>query len=209
MELYFCGVAISFHLLLMIQIPDSEILLAIRQGNERVYETVFRKHYQALCNYACGILKDMDDAEEVVQSIFLKLWEQREGIEINVSLKAYLYRAVHNTCLNRLKHLKIQETYRQYVGDYLEDTFDSATDIMDKNELENRISEALEKLPEQCRLIFKMSRFEELKYQEIANKLGLSIKTIENQIGKALRIMRTELSDYLAVVLLIVEFLNC
>jgi RNA polymerase sigma-70 factor (ECF subfamily) len=73
---------------------------------------------------------------------------------------------------------------------------------MDKNELENRISEALEKLPEQCRIIFKMSRFEELKYQEIADKLGLSIKTIENQIGKALRIMRTELSDYLPIVFL-------
>ena len=185
----------------MIQIPDSDIFLAIRQGNERVYETVFRKHYQALCNYACGILKDMDDAEETVQSIFLKLWEHREGIEINVSLKSYLYRAVHNTCLNRLKHLKIQDTYRQYVGDYFADTFDSATDIMDKNELENRILEALEKLPEQCRLIFKMSRFEELKYQEIADKLGLSIKTVENQIGKALRIMRTELADYLPVIL--------
>ena len=202
MELYFCGVAILLHLLLMIQIPDSEILLAIRQGNERVYETVFRKHYQALCNYACGILKDMDDAEEVVQSIFLKLWEQRESIEINVSLKSYLYRAVHNTCLNRLKHLKIQDTYRQYVGDYLEETFDSATEIMDKVELENRIENALEKLPEQCKIIFKMSRFEELKYQEIANKLGLSIKTIENQIGKALRIMRMELSDYLPVMFL-------
>lgn len=186
----------------MIQIPDSEILLAIRQGNERLYETVFRKYYQSLCNYGCGILKDMDDAEEVVQSIFLKLWEQREGIEINVSLKSYLYRAVHNTCLNRLKHLKIQDTYRQHLGDYLEETFDSATDIMDGNELQNRISEALEKLPEQCKIIFKMSRFEELKYQEIANKLGLSIKTVENQIGKALRIMRNELSDYLPVVFL-------
>ena len=190
----------------MIQIPDSDILLAIRQGNERVFETVFKKHYQALCNYACGILKDMDDAEEVVQSIFLKFWEQREGIEINVSLKSYLYRAVHNTCLNRLKHLKIQETYRQYVGDYLENSYDSATDILDKVELESRIENALEKLPEQCRLIFKMSRFEELKNQEIADRLGLSVKTIENQIGKALKIMRTELSDYLPVVLLMMLF---
>jgi RNA polymerase sigma-70 factor (family 1) len=190
----------------MIQIPDSDILLAIRQGNERVFETVFKKHYQTLCNYACGILKDMDDAEEVVQSIFLKFWEQRAEIEINVSLKSYLYRAVHNTCLNRLKHLKIQETYRQYVGDYLENTHDSATDILDKVELESRIADALEKLPEQCRLIFKMSRFEELKYQEIADRLGLSIKTVENQIGKALKIMRTELADYLPIILLMMLF---
>lgn len=190
----------------MTQIPDSDILLAIRQGNERVFETIFKRHYQTLCNYACGILKDMDDAEEVVQSIFLKFWEQREEIEINVSLKSYLYRAVHNTCLNRLKHLKIQETYRQYVGDYLENTYDSATDILDKVELENRIANALEKLPEQCRLIFKMSRFEELKYQEIADRLGLSIKTVENQIGKALKIMRTELSDYLPIMLFMMLF---
>jgi RNA polymerase sigma-70 factor, ECF subfamily len=190
----------------MIQNLDSDILLAIRQGNERVFETVFRKHYQALCNYACGILKDMDDAEEVVQSIFMKFWEQREGIEINVSLKSYLYRAVHNTCLNRLKHLKIQEVHKQYVGNYYEENHDSATEIMDKVELENRIADALEKLPEQCRLIFKMSRFEELKYQEIADKLGLSIKTIENQIGKALRIMRAELADYLPVVLFMLLF---
>ncbi len=185
----------------MIQTPDLDILLAIRQGNERVFETVFRKYYQSLCNYACGILKDMDDAEEVVQSIFLKFWEQRESIEINVSLKSYLYRAVHNTCLNRLKHLKIQEVHKLYVGNYYEENHDSATEMMDKTDLESRISNALEKLPEQCRLIFKMSRFEELKYQEIADILGLSIKTIENQIGKALKIMRAELADYLPVVL--------
>ena len=185
------------------QSPDLDVLMAIRQGNERVFETIFRKHYQSLCNYACGILKDMDYAEEVVQSIFLKFWEQREGIEINVSLKSYLYRAVHNTCLNRLKHLKIQEVHKQYVGNYYEENYDSATELMDKIELESRISDALQKLPEQCRLIFKMSRFEELKYQEIADRLGLSIKTIENQIGKALRIMRTELADYLPVILFI------
>ncbi|MDZ7899311.1 MAG: RNA polymerase sigma-70 factor [Arcicella sp.] len=187
----------------MIQSPDSEILLAIRQGNERVFETVFRKHYQSLCNYANGILKDLDDAEEVVQAIFVKFWEQREAIEINVSLKSYLYKAVHNTCLNRLKHLKIQDVHKQYVGNFFEDNHDSATDLMDKVELETRIADALEKLPEQCRLIFKMSRFEELKYQEIADRLGLSIKTIENQIGKALKIMRTELSDYLPVALIL------
>jgi RNA polymerase sigma-70 factor, ECF subfamily len=196
----------KYYPLYMIQTIDFDILLAIRQGNERVFETVFRKHYQSLCNYACGILKDMDDAEEVVQSIFMKFWEQREGIEISVSLKSYLYRAVHNTCLNRLKHLKIQEVHKQYVGNFFEENHDSATDMMDKAELENRIAHALEKLPEQCRLIFKMSRFEELKYQEIADRLGLSIKTIENQIGKALRIMRTELADYLPVVLFMLLF---
>jgi RNA polymerase sigma-70 factor (family 1) len=189
-----------------LQLSDSDILLAIKNGNERVFEIVFRKHYQALCNYACGILKDMDDAEEIVQSVLLKLWEQRSEIEITVSLKSYLYRAVHNTCLNRIKHLKVQEVYRQYVGEYLDNNHASATDLLNKEELETRIVNALEKLPEQCRLIFKMSRFEELKYQEIADQLGLSVKTIENQIGKALKIMRTELADYLPFFLFLALF---
>jgi RNA polymerase sigma-70 factor, ECF subfamily len=135
-----------------------------------------------------------------------KLWEQRSEIEITVSLKSYLYRAVHNTCLNRIKHLKVQEVYRQYVGEYLDNNHASATDLLNKEELETRIVNALEKLPEQCRLIFKMSRFEELKYQEIADQLGLSVKTIENQIGKALKIMRTELADYLPFFLFLALF---
>ncbi|MFY7828295.1 MAG: RNA polymerase sigma-70 factor [Flectobacillus sp.] len=179
------------------QLTDTDILEAIRQGNERVFEVVFRKHYQALCNYAFGLLKDMDDAEEIVQGMFLKLWDQRQDLEITVSLKSYLYRAVHNTCLNRIKHLKIQDNYRQHVGDFLENNHVSATDELFKAELEARIAEAIEKLPEQCRLIFRMSRFEELKYQEIANELHLSIKTVENQIGKALKILRQELAEYL------------
>ncbi len=183
------------------QLTDSDILLAIQQGNERVFEVVFRKHYSSLCNYACGILKDMDDSEEIVQHIFTKLWEQRNEIEITVSLKSYLYRAVHNTCLNRIKHLKIQETYRQHVGEFLETNHESVTDVLDGKELELRIATAIEKLPEQCRLIFRMSRFEELKYQEIADQLGLSVKTIENQIGKALKILRSELSDYLPLLI--------
>lgn len=188
------------------QISETDILNEIQQGNERVFEMIFRKYYQSLSNYAFNFLKDMDDSEEIVQGVFLKLWEQRESIEISVSLKSYLYRAVHNTCLNRIKHLKIQDVYKEYNAEFLEETYDSATDLLYKNELEKRIAEALSKLPEQCRLIFKLSRFEELKYQEIADQLGLSIKTVENQIGKALKIMRTELSDYL-IILMIIHFL--
>jgi RNA polymerase sigma-70 factor, ECF subfamily len=190
-----------------LQITDNDILQAIRQGNERVFETFFRKHYQPLCNYACGILKDMDDSEEIVQSIFMKLWEQRQEIDITISLKSYLYRAVHNTCLNRIKHLKVQDEYRQHVGYFLENNHESATDTLYKNELEKRIADAIELLPKQCQIIFKMSRFEELKYQEIADKMGLSVKTIENQIGKALKIMRTELADYLPMIIALGYFL--
>ena len=91
------------------QLSDKEIAEALQAGNENVFEQMFRLHYQRLCNYAAGILNDMDDAEEVVQQMFLNVWEKRMTMEISVSFKSYLYRAVHNACLNKLKQKKISE----------------------------------------------------------------------------------------------------
>jgi len=188
-----------------VQLTEQEIVGAIRQGNERIFEVVFRKYYQSLCNYANSILKEMDEAEEIVQNLFSGLWEKRGDLEITISLKSYLYRAVHNHCLNRIKHLKIREEYQEYANSYYESSYESVGQTVMKNELEGRINEAIEKLPEQCRVIFKMSRFEELKYHEIAEQLGLSPKTVENQVGKALKILRTELAEYLPLVILMID----
>ncbi len=96
-----------------VQLPDIEILMSIRQGNEQVFEQLFRQYYASLCRYADSIVKDLDDAEEVVQTVFVTIWEKRLDIEINLSLKSYLYRAVHNHCLNRLKHNKIKEAHQE------------------------------------------------------------------------------------------------
>ncbi|MFN8357935.1 MAG: RNA polymerase sigma-70 factor [Spirosomataceae bacterium] len=181
------------------QLTDSEVIEAIRQGNERVFEQVFRKYYASLCQYANSILKDSEDAEEVVQNLFCTWWEKRVFVDINVSIKAYLYRSVHNHCLNRVKHLKIQDTYRQHNADVLEQTQVSATDQLQYNELQQQLQQAIDRLPEQCRLVFRLSRFEELKYAEIAEQLGISVKTVENQIGKALKILRTQLADFLTI----------
>lgn len=187
------------------QLTEQEIVGAIRQGNERIFEVVFRKYYQSLCNYANSILKEMEEAEEIVQNLFSGLWEKRGDLEITISLKSYLYRAVHNHCLNRIKHMKIREEYQEYANNYYERSYESVGQTVMKNELEGRIHEAIEKLPEQCRVIFKMSRFEELKYHEIAEQLGLSPKTVENQVGKALKILRTELAEYLPLVILLID----
>ncbi len=186
-----------------VQLPDIEILMSIRQGNEQVFEQLFRQYYTSLCRYAYSIVKDLDDAEEVVQTVFVTIWEKRLDFEINLSLKSYLYRAVHNHCLNRLKHNKIKEAHQEYVGYFGEQHYEAVTEVIERNELEIKIKDAIEKLPEQCKIIFKLSRFDELKYQEIANQMGLSIKTIENQIGKALKIMRLELADFLPVIIFI------
>lgn len=182
-----------------VQLSDTQILTAIGQGDERIFEQVFRKYYGGLCTYGRSILQDADEAEEIVQNVFVSIWEKRQEIEITQSLKSYLYRAVHNHCLNRIKHLKVRDEHQQYAVHYQEFSYESVSQTVYKNELEQQLAVAIGKLPEQCRIIFKMSRFDELKYQEIADQMGLSVKTIENQIGKALKILRTELADYLPI----------
>lgn len=193
----------SNQMFIAVQIVDADILVAIRAGDEQVYEQLFRKYYQNLCHYAYSFLKDLDEAEEVVQSVFMSFWEKKEHLEINISLKSYLYKIVHNRCLNKLKHEKIKDAYKQYNYSQINQNPANATNLTIKNELEKKIEEAIATLPEQCRLIFQLSRFEELKYAEIAEQLDISVKTVENQMSKALRILREQLADYIALWLIL------
>jgi RNA polymerase sigma-70 factor (family 1) len=187
-------------------VSDPEIVSAIRQGDEAAFEKTFRTFYDRLCNYANSLLKDSDEAEEVVQTVFLTIWEKRADLEITFSIKAYLYRAVHNHCLNRFKHAAIKEAHKEYSGHFIPQSYESVTQVIHASELEEQIEHAVNKLPAQCQKAFRMSRFEELKYHEIAERLDISIKTVENQIGKALRILRVELADYLPSVLISLFF---
>ena len=174
-------------------------------GDITAFEMLFRTYYQPLCNYAYTFLQDREDAEEIVQSTFLLVWEKRDTLAIRTSVRPYLYAMVRNACLNVIKHEKIKQ---KYVGEEValaSRSHDSVTHTIATNELEYRIKIAMEALPEQCRMVFKLSRFEELKYSEIADQLEISIKTVENHMGKALRIMREQLKDYLP---LIIVFLN-
>ncbi len=172
---------------------------------EMVFEYLFKSHFKALHAYAFTIIKEEMMAEEIVQNVFCRLWEKREQIEINQSAKAYLYRSVYNESLNYLKHQKVKATYQQHAARNKDLETHSAAKTEHK-ELQFHLANALNELPEQCRTIFQMSRFEELKYREIASELGLSVKTVENQMGKALKILRTKLVDFLPAILL--SFLN-
>lgn len=168
----------------------------IRQGNKRAFEQVFKTYYSRLCLFALKYLGDEASAEEVVQDLFLRIWEKRHQIEIETSLKAYLYRAVRNSCLNELKHQQVEQNYRahqQQVADDYEE--------MPDPELGQRIHQAIEKLPENHREVFTMNRFEGLRYKDIAEKLGISVKTVESYMTKSLKFLRKELVDYLPVVL--------
>ncbi len=170
---------------------------------------LFRTHYQPLCNYAYTFVQDRDEAEEIVQSTFLSVWEKRENLEIRTAVKPYLYAMVRNACLNMLKHEKIKQQHATIELAVAEKSVESVTRSVMASELETKIYEAMEKLPQQCRLIFKLSRFEELKYSEIADQLNLSVKTVENQMGKALKIMREQLKDYLPLLIVLMNgFLN-
>lgn len=177
-------------------------------GSAVVFERVFKEYFKNLHAYACSILKDSDEAEEMVQNVFYKLWEKKEKIGELQSIPAYLYRSVYNECMNFVKHEKVKQSYEAHAVHHGSVT-GQAADTAETKELERRISDAMNDLPEQCRTIFQMSRFEELKYREIADKLELSVKTIENQMGKALKIMRTKLADYINVLwLLLITLLN-
>ncbi len=184
-------------------LQDTDLIPKLRKGDEAVFEMAFREYYERLCNYANTIVKDMPESEEIVQGTFLTLWEKREEIEIHTSVKSYLYRSVHNTCLNRIKHQKVKQDHYDYCQSMPEATDISASQQLIGKELELKINAAVEQMPDQCRKVFELSRFEELTYSEIAEKLEISIKTVEKHKMKALRILREELKDYLPLLLMI------
>lgn len=175
------------------------------QYDDTAFEQLFKAHYKALHIYVNTMIRDEEMAEEIVQSRFMKFWENRELLNIQTSVKAYLYKCVYHDTLNFLKHEKVKTRYQNYT---LHNSQDSApaSHRIELSELESSVHGAMKDLPEQCRLIFHMSRFEELKYREIAEQLGLSIKTVESQMGKALRILRLKLVDFLALILLGIMF---
>ncbi|WP_090973257.1 RNA polymerase sigma-70 factor [Parapedobacter composti] len=172
--------------------PDHDITLA--------FEAAFKSNFRALHAYASTILEDDSAAEEIVQHVFLKLWEHRDRMRIHTSLRAYLYKAVYHESLNYLKHRRVR---RKYMKEAMVDFKEQAPDAAPDEELRRQLKAALRLLPEKCRTVFQLSRFEELKYQEIADRLGISLKTVEAHMGKALKLLRLRLADFLPLLLVV------
>lgn len=187
------------------EIRENQLLETLTAGDITAFEMLFRTYYQPLCNYAYTFIQDHDDAEEIVQSTFMQIWERRETLEIRTGVKPYLYAMVRNACLNVIKHEKVKQRHAEVEMAVAERSVESVSRTVMASELEERIYRAMEALPEQCRLVFKLSRFEELKYAEIAEQLDISVKTVENHMGKALRIMRDQLKDYLPLLLVMMK----
>lgn len=187
-------------------LPNEAIIDLLAKRDENAFEQVFKTYFKNLHAYACTILKDEISAEEIVQNVFFKLWERNDTISINGSVAAYLYRAVHNESLNYIKHEKVKSSHQMHVAYSMKNQTEPASKKLSAKELQQKINEALKELPEQCRTIFQMSRFEEMKYREIADKLDISVKTVENQMGKALKILRIKLVDFLPLLILFFNF---
>ncbi|MEX6690405.1 RNA polymerase sigma-70 factor [Danxiaibacter flavus] len=190
----------------ILEYSDNALVQSLINGNEQAFEQVFKAYFKNLHAYACNILKNDATSEEVVQNVFFKLWNSKSNINVQSSLSAYLYRAVHNECMNHIKHGNVRKVYQLHAAHTMQSAGNGHADHSHaRAELQQKLQEALNDLPEQCRTVFQLSRFEELKYREIAKVLGISVKTVENQMGKALRILRTKLADFLPLLI----FIHC
>lgn len=174
-------------------------ILKIRNGDKTAFEQLFRQYYPVLCSYANQILHDPDEAEEIVQEFFVQFWQKREELDVRTALKSYLFRSVHNRCLNLIKHHKIKETYIQNVQHENSEPFTDSPDTGDTKTLEKAIQHAIESLPPERKKVFLMVRYEERRYKEVAEILGISVKTVENQMGKAMQFLRKALNEYLSL----------
>ncbi len=174
-----------------------DIFLRIRAGDRAALQHLFHQQYPMVCGVMHRFITDRSTVEDLAQEVFVRFWEKREQIQINSSLQAYLRRMAINEALGylrRSKHLNDEEITSQF------SSLDGDGTVEEKylqTELEQNIRSAIDELPPKCRTVFQLSRFEEMTYQEIADHLEISVKTVENQMGKALRVLRERLKGYL------------
>ena len=176
---------------------EAEILERIRNGDMDAFETIFRAYYQSLCLFSFRYLKRTDLAEEIVQDIFINIWDKRSSLQLETSLKSYLYRAVHNNSLKYLQHQRVVDKHARYLIDRKEQYFNEPVNNLQVAEVTKLLENAFASMPQKTREIFELSRNEGLKYQEIAEKFEISIKTVEAHMGTALKILRENLKEYL------------
>ena len=184
----------------------TDLIVSIKNGDARSMELLFRRLFPGMCAYARKFLQDSNDAEEIVQEIFYTVWKHRDRLDENKSLYHYLFTSVKNRSLNFLETKKSRSKHSELMRYlYIQEATDgdSSYHALLAKELEKDFNQALEYLPQECRRIFELSRFEGLKYQEIAVKLNISIKTVETQMSRALSKLRLQLIDHLTVVIFI------
>lgn len=175
---------------------DRALLDRLRSGDQAAFDSIFRAHYAHLVAFGQGLLHDRTAAEDVAQEVMLELWRRREALVIQESLRAYLLRATRNRSLNQIRHAKVERNAEPHlVGE--ESLAATGSSRLVAGELRDALTMAIAELPPGCREVFQLSRGQGLRYSEIASTLGISVKTVESQMGKALRHLRTRLAGWL------------
>jgi RNA polymerase sigma-70 factor, ECF subfamily len=174
-----------------------------RNKIELLYEDLFRTYFSSLCYFAQKYIRDLDTCKDIVHGVFINIWEKRDEFDFEKSAKSYLFTSVYNRCLNSIRDRKkfVENSDPATVNNIEESVI--YHDHMEAAELESRIWQGIQSLPEKCREVFMLNRFEEKKYGEIADQLGISVKTVEAQMSKALKVLRDFLADYLHLLLFI------
>jgi len=171
------------------------ILNELQKGNERAFDTVFKLYYKPLCQFSYSFIKDQDTAENLVQEVFVRLWEKRENIANIDHLLSYLMRMVRNQSIDFLRKEKTNsKIYNQLRPENSENTTEEQ---ISKNEFEERLIKSIMNLPERCRTAIEMSRFDGFTNKEIALKMEISVKGVEALIGRSLKLLRSELQEFL------------
>lgn len=182
-----------------------DLWASLRKGDEKAFSDVFRLYYPDLFNYAGRIIRDEEQAKDVVQEVFCRLFENRLQLDVKTSLKSYLYKSVYNQCMDLIRHWKAVRGYEseKALDVYLDEIIQlpEAELRLLNQETGDAIQQAIERLPERCREVFCLSKLEGLSNKEIAERLGISVKTVENQMTTALKRLRKDLEWLLLVFL--------
>lgn len=160
------------------------------------FEALFREMFKPLCSFALKYVKDLDEARNLVHEVFISVWDKYDTLPDDTNFRSYLFTSVRNRSLNYLRYAKKHLTLEKVS----EHTFSEQNTSMETAELEKEIELAINSLPEKCRQVFELNRMEGLKYAEIAEKLGISVKTVEAQMSKALNVLREHLREFLTLI---------
>ena len=180
-------------------LEDQELVTLLKQGDRAAYSQIFDRYSGLLVSHAYRMLGDRDEANDVVQDIFMALWQKGKELELNVSLSSYLYGSVRNRVLNRMSHDKVVARYVESIMTYMNKGETLVEDLILAKELEKLIEIEIAALPERMREIFILHRKEELSYKEIADKLGITDHTARQQVYNATKILRSKIRLFISV----------
>ncbi len=180
---------------------ESEWIEKIAKGDHVAFERLFTYYCQPLINFACRYVKNTDIAENIVQDIFVKIWQNRTQLDPSSDIKIYLYTAVKNQSYKYFRHLDVKRRATENLP-FVQQSVKTPEDERNEKEIITAINKAIEKLPKKARIIFSMNRFDNLTYKEIAKIQNISVKTVETHMGRALKFLRDHLSHLLVNILL-------